>query len=95
MERKRQTIRKHVRDYVVERDRGRCRYCGQRCEPRWVRTGWGRDESGYWRDPYCIDHITPHAKGGSDHPANLVTACEDCNLRKYDNEWAPLPVPGE
>ncbi|WP_430459247.1 HNH endonuclease [Rhodococcus qingshengii] len=29
-----------------------------------------------------VDHVTPVALGGSDHPSNLVCACKDCNLGK-------------
>ena len=29
-----------------------------------------------------VDHIVPHAWGGSDDPANLQTLCRKCNLRK-------------
>ena len=29
-----------------------------------------------------IDHVTPIALGGTDDPANLVAACEDCNSGK-------------
>jgi hypothetical protein len=26
-----------------------------------------------------LDHLTPHSKGGSNHPSNLVTCCHRCN----------------
>jgi 5-methylcytosine-specific restriction endonuclease McrA len=29
-----------------------------------------------------VDHLTPVARGGTDHPSNLVAACADCNLRR-------------
>jgi 5-methylcytosine-specific restriction endonuclease McrA len=28
------------------------------------------------------DHVVPVSRGGLDHPSNLVTACEPCNLSK-------------
>jgi 5-methylcytosine-specific restriction endonuclease McrA len=42
---------------------------------------------------YEIDHILPLARGGSNHPNNVVLACPTCNRRKGDNlpfsEWLP------
>jgi hypothetical protein len=29
-----------------------------------------------------LDHVKPRAKGGTDDPRNLVTACRTCNLAK-------------
>lgn len=29
-----------------------------------------------------VDHITPRAAGGTDHPSNLTTLCEHHNLSK-------------
>lgn len=43
------------------------------------------------REPLCrqcgavaehVDHITPVARGGTDHPANLQALCAACNLAK-------------
>ena len=47
-------------------------------------------------DPFCVycgttespfewDHVIPIARGGLDHPVNLVTACRDCNRKKRDS----------
>jgi len=46
---------------------------------------------GYWCS-YCstpltlgtatVDHVTPLAQGGRNHPDNMVIACRDCNGRK-------------
>jgi 5-methylcytosine-specific restriction endonuclease McrA len=83
-------MRKDTREYIIQRDKGRCRYCGEKPEPRWRWMGW---DNGHWRTGLEIDHIVPRSKGGTDHPANLVLACEECNLKKYDNVWTPLPVP--
>jgi len=93
MKRKRRTIRKTTRDYIVQRDKGLCRYCGRIASGKYW-TYWTYSEaSGYWRNRGCIDHIVPHSRGGADHPANLVLACESCNLEKKDKTWTPLPVP--
>lgn len=38
-----------------------------------------------------LDHIVPRSKGGSDHPDNLVPACQRCNGAKSAlslEEWA-------
>lgn len=32
--------------------------------------------------PLTVDHVMPVALGGGDDPANLVTACRDCNAGK-------------
>ena len=31
-----------------------------------------------------LDHVFPIAKGGADHPGNLVAACHRCNRLKAD-----------
>lgn len=47
----------------------------------------------YWRDGMCcvycgsgynlsLDHVVPRAKGGSNRPSNLLTACLACNERR-------------
>jgi 5-methylcytosine-specific restriction endonuclease McrA len=68
-------------------------YCA-RCRPRNGSTRrWRslRDQS-LARDRYTcrqcgrparhVDHITPIAWGGTDHPSNLRALCADCNLAK-------------
>lgn len=41
-----------------------------------------------------IDHVTPVALGGNDHPDNLVAACRDCNAGKSStNPDAPTLEP--
>ena len=34
-----------------------------------------------------IDHKKPKSRGGSNHPANLVIACVDCNKQKGDMSY--------
>lgn len=54
---------------ILERDNFRCVYCGR------------GHESGV---QLHIDHIDPKSAGGSDDEENLVTACIECNLGKFD-----------
>lgn len=42
--------------------------------------------------PLALDHIVPVARGGSNHPSNLVAACRPCNSSKGSKlieEWWP------
>lgn len=59
-------VSKRLRFEVLRRDNHTCRYCGER--------GPGVK--------LVIDHVTPETLGGTDDPANLVTACEPCNSGK-------------
>jgi hypothetical protein len=59
-------VSKRTRYEVLRRDNHTCRYCGGQA-PDVVLT---------------VDHVTPVALGGSDHPGNLVAACRDCNAGK-------------
>ena len=67
-------IRRSTRLAIYTRDGFRCTYCG-----RPVATA---------RKPHLapllatLDHVTPREHGGSNEPANLVTACKPCNERK-------------
>lgn len=63
---KRKGITKSVRFSVFSRDGFTCRYCGR--QPSDV--------------VLVVDHIVPVAKGGDNDPANLITACFDCNSGK-------------
>jgi hypothetical protein len=73
----RAAISSSVRRAVIERDGGRCYYCGRRFVGK--HTG---------RRPH-IDHLTPVRWGGTEELDNLVAACRDCNLEKKD---APTEV---
>lgn len=35
-------------------------------------------------EKYHVDHVTPLAKGGTNHPSNIVCSCPRCNLKKSD-----------
>lgn len=60
------TVSKRLRYEILRRDGHACRYCGATSPD--VRV--------------TVDHVIPVALGGSDEPANLVTACADCNSGK-------------
>ncbi len=59
-------VTKRLRFEIFRRDNHACRYCGA-VAPDAVLT---------------VDHVVPVALGGADEPANLVTACADCNSGK-------------
>ena len=61
-------INNKLRFQILERDDHKCRYCGRRAPDVVLH----------------IDHIIPVAKGGTDAPDNLVTACQPCNSGKSD-----------
>lgn len=62
---------KSLRFEILKRDSFRCFYCG-RSAPDGAELH--------------VDHVVPRAAGGTDDPANLVTACADCNLGKNARE---------
>lgn len=66
MRRKRIGVSPRVRFEVFKRDGFRCLYCGATPLSK----------------PLHVDHVRPVAEGGDNSPANLVTACSDCNLGK-------------
>jgi 5-methylcytosine-specific restriction endonuclease McrA len=81
---------------VYQRDRFRCRYCQAPAVPKLVieflskRTDIDvRKEStnltthgAYWLHSASIDHVVPHALGGTNDKDNLVTACPACQFGK-------------
>lgn len=54
---------------VLTKTGGLCGYCG-------VNLGW-------LPDSWHIEHIIPRSRGGTDDLSNLVSACRECNMRKY------------
>jgi hypothetical protein len=52
-----------LRFEILKRDGFRCRYCGAGAKDALLQ----------------VDHVKPKAKGGTDAPENLTTACVDCN----------------
>lgn len=59
-------VSKRLRFEILRRDNHQCRYCGERAPDAILQ----------------IDHVIPNTLGGTDEPANLVTACKDCNAGK-------------
>lgn len=57
------SVSRRLRFEILRRDSYTCRYCG----------GTAPDVK------LTVDHVIPVALGGSDEPANLVTACGPCN----------------
>jgi hypothetical protein len=51
---------------ILRRDKFTCRYCGRKSPEVKLH----------------VDHVTPVAEGGTNHPTNLCAACSDCNLGK-------------
>jgi len=57
---------KFSRVNIYARDKYTCQYCGE--QRRIVELTY--------------DHVTPRSRGGRTEWTNIVTACQDCNLRK-------------
>lgn len=63
----RKNITRRERALVWSFTNGQCWYCGFNMNPF---------------DDFCIDHVVPRARGGTNHVENLVPACSWCNGRK-------------
>lgn len=59
-------VSKRLRFEVLRRDNHTCRYCGASAPDVKL----------------TVDHVTPVTLGGTNDPANLVTACQGCNAGK-------------
>lgn len=40
-------------------------------------------------DDATVDHIVAKARGGTDHPDNLISCCRSCNASKGDRDNLP------
>ena len=60
------------REEIFRRDGYACHYCGSS----------GKAET------QTIDHKVPRTLGGTNDPANLLTACRSCNLKKGERSYA-------
>lgn len=74
---RRKPLGKRARFNVLRRDGFRCVYCG----------------SGPQGSKLHLDHLVPLSSEGPNHPCNLVTSCQDCNLGKGSSHV--LDVRGE
>ena len=73
-------VGQRLRAYILQRDGFRCVWCG---------AAPARAARSYLQ----VDHVVPRTAGGATHPANLVTACTTCNLRKSGRVIeVPAPV---
>lgn len=61
---------------VFTRDHFQCQYCGLD----------GLHQFTNWMT-LTIDHIHPHARGGSRKMSNLVTCCQPCNIIKGKRQF--------
>lgn len=39
---------------------------------------------------FQVDHVVPHAIGGTDHPSNLEALCVECHAAKSQSEMARI-----
>lgn len=63
-------IQPAVRCAVYLRGGGRCAWCS----------------TPLTRAALTIDHVIPRAEGGTNHPSNLVPACDECNRERGGGE---------
>lgn len=84
---------------ITARDGYRCRFCGEEvfelgvrsrlsksfpAEVPWSSSNTGAAHGAFLALNATVDHVIPHARGGSNEPANLVTACWPCNFSRED-----------
>lgn len=76
-------------EILLERDGGRCRYCGIAFDARLDKpafdpmTNLATIEIEIFLPAWPeVDHVIPRSKGGTDDLDNLVLACSECNNRK-------------
>lgn len=73
-------IRPDLRLAIYLRDRFVCLYCL-------------RDLHDAHPTDITLDHLIPDSKGGSNDPANLITACRSCNCARQDKPLARFAGP--
>ena len=73
---KRKNISTRTRFEIFKRDGFKCLYCGKSAPSVILH----------------VDHVLPVCEGGTNEPANLVTACQDCNLGKSGILLSKKPV---
>lgn len=82
---------KRMKIYV--RDKYQCQYCSVKIGKPYFDAKLQRNRPLEVKD-LTLDHITPKAQDGSNHPSNLVTACMKCNQKKANKtpEQARMPL---
>ena len=73
-------LRPDLRLAIYLRDRFTCVYCLA-------------DLHGAHQMDITLDHLTPDSAGGSNAPANLVTACRACNCSRQDKPLSRFASP--
>jgi hypothetical protein len=73
-------IPSHLRDLVLARDDGRCRYCAL--------SQHGQAAT------FHVDHVVPRSHGGTTSEANLALQCPHCSLHKSNKLSAIDPSTG-
>lgn len=56
-----------LKQWVYERDKGHCQYCGEQVE---------------YIKSHC-HHVLELSEGGTNHPTNLKTLCVDCHKERH------------
>jgi hypothetical protein len=69
------------KNFIKQRAGGCCEYCFS--------------QLAFCPDPFSIEHIIPHSKGGSNDPDNLAVACQGCNNFKYSYIESIDPITGK
>ena len=68
---------KKIRNRILDRDIFTCQYCGETSQ----------------NTKLTIDHIMPYNKGGKTIEDNLITACEECNIGKWNTTIDKNTIP--
>lgn len=82
----------------MSREKGNCYQGYKWCHPptRWAIYWRDRDPATHrFRCVWCLrtgleltlDHLTPHRRGGTHHPTNLITSCRRCNELRRASDW--------
>jgi len=70
-------IPKEIHDYVLERDRNRCRICGKPAtEVHHI----------YTRYSHIPDHLGVPKTVSNHHPFNLIAVCHECHVKIHNGK---------
>ena len=73
-------MKSELKKQVWNKTNGKCYYCGTQTVP-----------FGSAPDSFCVDHVIPRTRNGTDDIENLVPACFSCNITKSSKglfNWA-------